>query len=485
MKCTLKRLAVVTGLGLVLAGCDSPALWTSIYRTVPSDQTILTDAKQRSILNVAAAGGPGRNRPTRIVCAEPSPDVAQAVSGAISAAIKVEIAGKGGGAASFGRSAADAVAQLGERLGTIQLLRDGLYRACEAYANGAITSTTYAMIVSRYDDTMVTLLMGELAAGAFGRAGAAAMTAAGTGGASGIDPKVAEEKVQEAETKKKTLEDKIAKLENDIKDPKQANKKEGNEKELKNAKTELIVAKRDLAYNKAVLTLVRLGGAGTTALGVSATGVGGIAGERGKEAAETLKAMHAKFLEFDKEDLSPVVKACITTLDAPPVPANDMAMSELKSAIEAYKTALEKHEKSPTLDNEKQKTVAAYGLQNAAAKLGMTTWGAYCLTGVLPTVMDLAGKKLTKEQSTVQAKLETMIRNADNAIKETNSLLTRTSAAAAKSETAANKVIEQLKAKTAEKSEIRKFCIEYLQKGEPADKDTMKACLEALFIDES
>ena len=59
--------------------------------------------------------------------------------------------------------------QLGERLATVQLLRDGLYRACEAFANGAISDATYAMIVSKIDDTMVTMLASEVAGGAFGR----------------------------------------------------------------------------------------------------------------------------------------------------------------------------------------------------------------------------------------------------------------------------------------------------------------------------
>jgi hypothetical protein len=69
-------------------------------------------------------------------------------------------------ALAFAASRAEGLAQLGQRLATIQLLRDSTFRACEAYANGAIGASTYAMIVSRYDDVMVTLLLGEMAAGA-------------------------------------------------------------------------------------------------------------------------------------------------------------------------------------------------------------------------------------------------------------------------------------------------------------------------------
>ena len=44
-----------------------------------------------------------------------------------------------------------------------------MYQTCLAYANGAISGTTYSFIMSRLDDTIVTLLMGETAGGAFGR----------------------------------------------------------------------------------------------------------------------------------------------------------------------------------------------------------------------------------------------------------------------------------------------------------------------------
>jgi len=154
--------------GFAIASCENVR---SIYRTadLEAGHTIVTDAKQRVIANVPARGLEGANGSSRIICAEPSPDVAQALSNAISAAIAADIPAKGGGSVDFSQSAAASVAQLGERLATIQLLRDGLYRSCEAYANGAITDVTYAMIVGRIDDVMVTLLSGEVAAGAFGR----------------------------------------------------------------------------------------------------------------------------------------------------------------------------------------------------------------------------------------------------------------------------------------------------------------------------
>lgn len=158
------RGAVLAVLAVALGACGG-----TIFRTVDlnSGESVVVDARQRTINNLVVddRSKPGQVHPRRIVCAEPSPDVALAVANSL-----------GGGAAAFGygsvsftRESAEAVAQLAERVSTVQLLRDVLYRACEAYANGAISSITYAMMMARLDETTVTLLLGELAAGAFGR----------------------------------------------------------------------------------------------------------------------------------------------------------------------------------------------------------------------------------------------------------------------------------------------------------------------------
>jgi hypothetical protein len=160
-----------------LAACTEP----SIYRTANFDDgtSSITDAKQRVLVNTPGNKAWGKNRPKRIVCAEPSPDVAQALSSAISSSFAGAVNGKGSVSADLAASMSAGVVQLGERLATVQLLRDGLFRACEAYSNGAISDATYSLIVSRVDQTMVALLTSEMAAGAFGR------DLAAIGGASG------------------------------------------------------------------------------------------------------------------------------------------------------------------------------------------------------------------------------------------------------------------------------------------------------------
>jgi hypothetical protein len=110
------------------------------------------DAKQRVVLSFASQDGNGRTG--RYVCAEPSPDALSAI--AASGALEAQVAGQGGGAASA--SLHEAVASMGLRTQTIQLLRDGLYRACEAYLNGAIDEFGYALLLSKYDDSMISLV---------------------------------------------------------------------------------------------------------------------------------------------------------------------------------------------------------------------------------------------------------------------------------------------------------------------------------------
>jgi hypothetical protein len=97
---------------------------------------------------------------TKIICTEPSPDVAKALSAAIS------VSGQGGNGTitaggAFGASTAEAVAELAGRSTALLGLRDGLYRACEAFANGAIGADAYALVLSRYGQLMTTLFLGQ------------------------------------------------------------------------------------------------------------------------------------------------------------------------------------------------------------------------------------------------------------------------------------------------------------------------------------
>ncbi|RDJ98269.1 hypothetical protein [Cupriavidus lacunae] len=156
----------------LLVGCAGGP--TISHQSLGATETLATTADARLVYaRQTKPSVDGQVIPDQIVCAEPSPDIAKAISSALSAAVQAEAkalpslgeAGDVSLAANLARSRSEAIAQLGKRLGTIQLLRNGLFSACEAYANGAISRTSYAFLLSRFGDVMVTLLAIELAAG--------------------------------------------------------------------------------------------------------------------------------------------------------------------------------------------------------------------------------------------------------------------------------------------------------------------------------
>ena len=134
---------------VALAGCST------IYRTVSLDSkpaaSVNIDAKARMIL-VTDYGGKEGNR--RVICAEPSPDTAVGI--AASALAAANVANKVD--AQVAATLAEAVQSVGRRTQSIQLLRDGLYRACEAYLNGAISSDEYRLLLSRISAFAITLV---------------------------------------------------------------------------------------------------------------------------------------------------------------------------------------------------------------------------------------------------------------------------------------------------------------------------------------
>jgi hypothetical protein len=139
----------------LIAGCTVP-----IFKTVNIDQGhgYSIDAKQRFIL-ITNKGGP--NKDQRIVCAEPSPDALTAQAAAIAAQGGTPTVGVG-----FGGGSSEAAASIGLRTQTIQLLRDGYYRLCEAHLNGVLSKEQYNLAFVSIDELMITLLAIDAIAGA-------------------------------------------------------------------------------------------------------------------------------------------------------------------------------------------------------------------------------------------------------------------------------------------------------------------------------
>jgi len=139
-----------------LTGCAN-----YIFKTFDIDQgneSLSLDAKQRIVL-VTQHGGKERNQ--KIVCAEPSPDALSATAASFSGAAAVTIPtaqGNAGGSGGLAGGSSESVASLAMRTQTIQLLRDGYYRLCEAYMNGAIDQNQYNVVLVNIDRLMTTLL---------------------------------------------------------------------------------------------------------------------------------------------------------------------------------------------------------------------------------------------------------------------------------------------------------------------------------------
>ncbi|HTO65559.1 MAG TPA: hypothetical protein VMM15_30385 [Bradyrhizobium sp.] len=145
-----------------LTGCG--ANYTTAYRTFsPIDdgpKSALIDAKQRGIL---AAPGPtvitGKEAARKVlICAEPSPDALSAISSSLSASFGGIFPSGTNVQAALAQALSETASQLGVRNATIQLLRDGLYRQCEAYLNGLIKQDYYEQISNKYVNAMVALL---------------------------------------------------------------------------------------------------------------------------------------------------------------------------------------------------------------------------------------------------------------------------------------------------------------------------------------
>jgi len=108
-------------------------------------------------LDPCLADGSSNTYTRRVVCAEPSPDALAGLTA--SGVLDAEVMDQGKATGKL--SMAEAIEQISQRTVTVQLLRDALYRACEAWMNGAIGKSEYQQVIHSYDDMVVALLAVE------------------------------------------------------------------------------------------------------------------------------------------------------------------------------------------------------------------------------------------------------------------------------------------------------------------------------------
>ena len=144
----------LAALGLVFtAACSSTIHTTS---KLGNHSVLAVDAKQRLVISgVRSANN------ANVICAEPSPDalVANASYAAATLNAKDDVQ------AQTAVGISESVGSIGLRTQTIQLLRDGYYRVCEAYMNGAIDIAEYRGILHQIDMFMIALVAIEAVGG--------------------------------------------------------------------------------------------------------------------------------------------------------------------------------------------------------------------------------------------------------------------------------------------------------------------------------
>ena len=153
---------------VTLAGCTATSKDTFHLEQISIDEQtsgIAIDAKQRLIwtpkrqirTNNKTKDGTVKYKEKRIICAEPSPDALTALSSNASTALDLAKGNETLGF-NFEKAFSETSENIGKRTVTIQLLRDSLYRACEAYANGVINEFSYGLILSKLDNLMLKLV---------------------------------------------------------------------------------------------------------------------------------------------------------------------------------------------------------------------------------------------------------------------------------------------------------------------------------------
>lgn len=158
---------------LGIAGCVTPIHQTDNFDPKAGVQTLAIDAKQRVVIFVTRPadpdpnGSPSQNgqnseRTVTVTCAEPSPDALSALSSSIGGGLQ----NNSGVVANIASAMTESAASIGLRTQSIQLLRDGMYRSCEAYAAQAITKEEYNRQQRRYQNLMLSLLAIEQISGA-------------------------------------------------------------------------------------------------------------------------------------------------------------------------------------------------------------------------------------------------------------------------------------------------------------------------------
>lgn len=155
------KLHLFAVIGVCALGACAPTIKDAVYNEkiagsegVKFDGTA-ADAKIRMVWTPEVLRGDGKRR---VLCAEPSPDAFSQIAASFGLDLSANVAGKGGGEVSMQSTLTELAKTLGTRTVAIQLLRDGLYRLCEADINGRVGDFNYHIVQANMDQVMLRLV---------------------------------------------------------------------------------------------------------------------------------------------------------------------------------------------------------------------------------------------------------------------------------------------------------------------------------------
>lgn len=190
----MRNVVMGAGLAMLLGGC---ANLNSIYRGLDvNGKAVSVDVKQRAVFSATAPG-------QAVVCAEPSPDSLSAYGASAGGTLNQA----SGTTAQLTGALAEQAASIGLRTQSIQLMRDTMYRACEAYLSGGIDKDQFYLLQRRFQNLTLGLLAIEQLTGAVKAEQAALSTNAS--GSTGDNTSVETDALKNARTDRDAAQDKL------------------------------------------------------------------------------------------------------------------------------------------------------------------------------------------------------------------------------------------------------------------------------------
>ena len=137
---------------LSLVGCANLTTVNHSHELPGNGRAIHLDAAQRVVITNSDG----------VVCAEPSPDALQAIASSFGAGLSIPTQG----AVSLANALTSNTASIGLRTQSITLMRDALYRICEASHNKKLVNTQVAQLLGQSQDLTLAVLAIEQLTGA-------------------------------------------------------------------------------------------------------------------------------------------------------------------------------------------------------------------------------------------------------------------------------------------------------------------------------